>query len=316
MIYGSVLDTIGNTPLVRADRLAEAEGLRATLLLKLESRNPGGSAKDRVAVHLIDDAEKRGTLKPGGTIIEATSGNTGVGLALAAAVRGYHVILTMPETMSVERRKLLAGFGAELILTDGKLGMAGANEKAEELLRAIPNSMRAMQFDNPANPETHFLSTGPEIWRDTEGKLDAFVASAGTCGTVCGTGRYLKERNANVRVYAVEPAESPMLSKGVAGPHGIQGIGANFVPKNYDPAVVDEVLTATTEESVAMAQRLMRTEGILCGISSGAAVAAAVRLLQRAAYAGKTVVALLPDTGERYLSTAVFAENTTDSEKG
>ena len=306
MMYESILDTVGNTPLLHASRLEKALGLSATLLLKLESRNPGGSAKDRVAVNMIREAERTGALRPGGTIIEATSGNTGVGLALVAAVLGYHVILTMPDTMSLERRKLLSGFGAELLLTPGSEGMAGANEKAEELLRTIPNSMRALQFENPANPAAHEASTGPELWRDAAGKLDAFVATVGTGGTLCGTGRYLKKQSPRIRVFAVEPSESPLLSGGKAGPHGIQGIGANFIPKNYDPAVVDGVLPVSTEAAVKTAKLLMRTEGVLCGISSGAAAAGAVALAGRPEFAGAVIAALLPDTGERYLSTALF----------
>ncbi len=306
MIYASILETVGHTPLVRAARLERAEGLRAELLFKLESKNPGGSAKDRVALRMVEEAERRGELQAGGTIIEATSGNTGIGLALVAALKGYRVVLTMPETMSVERRKLLAAFGAELILTDGAKGMAGANERAEELLRSIPGSICAMQFENPANPDAHFQTTGPEIWADTEGSLDAFVATVGTGGTVSGTGRHLKKMDANVRIYAAEPEESPMLSKGHAGAHGIQGIGANFVPKTFDRAVIDEILTVSTKESVEMGKRLMRTEGILAGISSGAAAAAAVKLAKREEFSGKRIVALLPDTGERYLSTKLF----------
>jgi cysteine synthase A len=308
MIYDSVLDTIGNTPLIRASRLAAEYGVKADLLVKQEGRNPGGSAKDRVGIQLIRDAENSGRLKPGGTIIEATSGNTGIGLGLAACVLGYRVILTMPDTMSVERQKILRAFGAELILTDGKKGMAGANEKAKELCKKIPNSIRAFQFENPANPAAHVLTTGPELWRDTEGRISAYVASVGTGGTLCGAGKYLKSMNPAIRVIAVEPSESPLLSGGKAGSHGIQGIGANFIPANYDPSVVDEVITVTTGDSIETSRRLMATEGLLCGISSGAAVRAALMVGARTEFAGKIVAAILPDTGERYLSTDLFAE--------
>lgn len=306
MIYDSVIDTIGNTPLVRASRFEKALQVPATILVKTESRNPGGSAKDRIAVAMIREAECSGRLKPGGTLIEATSGNTGIGLGLAASCLGYRVVLTMPETMSVERQKILRAFGAELVLTEGARGMAGANEKAEELLSSIPNSIRVLQFENPANPQAHFDTTGPEIWRDTEGKLDAFVATVGTGGTLSGTGRYLKQQNAAIGVYAVEPAESPLLSGGKAGSHGIQGIGANFVPETYDASIVSGVLTVSTQEAIETAKLLMTSEGLLCGISSGAAACAAVKLANRPEMRGKTIVALLTDTGERYLSTALF----------
>ena len=306
MIYDSVLDTIGNTPLIRADRFAQANGLNATLLLKTEGRNPGGSAKDRIALAMIRDAENCGRLKPGGTVIEATSGNTGIGLGLVAAVLGYRLILTMPETMSVERQKILRAFGAELVLTDGAQGMAGANEKAEEIQRATPNSIRIFQFENPANPHAHFDTTGPEIWRDTGGRVDAFVATVGTGGTLSGTGRYLKSMNPQIGIYAVEPTESPLLSGGKAGKHGIQGIGANFVPENYDATIVEEVLTVSTQDAIDTSKLLMKTEGLLCGISSGAAACAAVMLAKRDRLASGTIVAFLTDTGERYLSTALF----------
>ncbi|MEG1524198.1 MAG: cysteine synthase A [Clostridia bacterium] len=307
MIFDSVLDTIGNTPLIRATRFTRRENLQATLLFKLESKNPGGSAKDRIALWMIRDAEENGSLKPGGTVIEATSGNTGIGLGLVAAVLGYHVILTMPDSMSIERQKILRAFGAELILTPGAKGMAGANEKAEELERSIPGSIRACQFENDANPAAHRQTTGPEIWRDTEGALDAFVACVGTGGTVSGVGQYLKMQDANIRVFAVEPEESPLLSGGQASAHGIQGIGANFIPETYDPAIVDAVLTVSTQQAFEMARKLMVTEGILCGISSGAAAVAAVCLARKPEMFGKTIVTLLTDTGERYLSTALFA---------
>ena len=308
MIYDSVLDTIGRTPLVRVSRFAASEGVPDNLVVKQESRNPGGSAKDRVALRLIREAEESGRLRPGGTVIEATSGNTGVGLALIAGILGYRVILTMPETMSIERQKILRAFGAELILTEGAKGMAGANEKAAELLAQIPNSIRAFQFENPANPEAHYRTTGPEIWQDTEGKIAVYVATVGTAGTHCGTAKYLREQHPAIQVFAVEPAESPLLSGGKAGKHGIQGIGANFVPGNYDASLVDEVLTVPTETAIQTAQKLMRTEGILCGISSGAAVAAAAEVAKRPAFRGKLVVTVLPDTGERYLSTSLFSE--------
>lgn len=305
-IYDSVLDTVGNTPLIRLSRIEKSLGLNAELIAKTESRNPGGSAKDRVALEMIRQAECDGRLKPGGTIIEATSGNTGVGLALAATVLGYHVVLTMPETMSLERRKLLAGFGAELVLTAGSEGMAGANRKAEELLNNTPNSIRAFQFENEANPNAHEKTTGVEIWRDTDGTVDAFVATAGTCGTLVGTARYLKKQNPLITVIGVEPTESPLISQGHTGRHDIQGIGANFVPAVYDASVVDRVVTVSTEEAYITARQLMRTEGILCGISSGAAIAAAIELARQPEMAGKRIVAILPDTGERYLSTKLF----------
>ncbi len=306
MIYDSVLNTIGNTPLIRADRFAAQNGLQSSLLFKAEGRNPGGSAKDRIALAMIRDAEQSGRLKPGGTIIEATSGNTGIGLGLAASVLGYRLVLTMPETMSVERRKILRAFGAELVLTEGARGMAGANDAAEALQKSTSNSIRIVQFENPANPGAHFETTGPEIWKDTDGCVDAFVAAVGTGGTLSGAGRYLKLQNPSVGIYAVEPAESPLLSGGGAGPHGIQGIGANFVPDTYDADVVSEVLTVSTREAVATARQLMTSEGILCGISSGAAACAAVRLALRPQMEQKTIVVLLPDTGERYLSTELF----------
>ena len=305
-IVRSVTELIGRTPLLELKNYAADAGLEATLLAKLECMNPGGSAKDRVGAAMIDGAEKAGKLAPGGTIIEPTSGNTGIGLAMVAAARGYHVILTMPDTMSVERRSLLAAYGAEIILTPGSEGMTGAIAKAEELHRSIPGSIIAGQFDNPDNPAAHYAATGPEIWQDTDGKVDIFVAGVGTGGTLSGTGRYLKEKNPAVKVVAVEPASSPMLSRGRAGAHGLQGIGANFVPENFDASVADEILTVTEEEAYAAGRALARREGVLVGITSGAAVHAAAVLAARPENRGKVIVALLPDSGERYLSTPLF----------
>lgn len=306
MIYESVLETIGNTPLIHAARYERLLDLPARLLVKMESRNPAGSAKDRVALSILKDAMARGVLKPGGTVIEATSGNTGVGLAMAARVLGCRVILTMPESMSIERRKLLSAFGAELALTPAAEGMAGANKKAETLASELEGSFLASQFDNPANPAAHEATTGPEIWRDTAGRVDALVATVGTGGTLSGTARYLKTQNPQLLVFAVEPAESPMIAAGRAGAHGIQGIGANFIPENYDPSLVDEVLHVTTNEAKAAARAFARAEGILCGISSGAALAAAAETGQKDALRGKRIVAILPDTGERYLSSSLY----------
>ena len=307
-IVQSVAELIGRTPLLELKNYAADAGIEATLLAKLECMNPGGSAKDRVGVAMIVGAEKSGRLAPGGTIIEPTSGNTGIGLAMVAAAKGYHVILTMPDTMSVERRSLLAAYGAEIILTPGSEGMTGAIQKAEELHRSIPGSIIAGQFDNPDNPAAHYAATGPEIWQDTDGKVDIFVAGVGTGGTLSGTGRYLKERNPAVKIVAVEPASSPMLSQGRAGAHGLQGIGANFVPDNFDAAVADEILTVTEEEAYAAGRALARREGVLVGITSGAAVHAAAVLAARPENKGKVIVALLPDSGERYLSTPLFRE--------
>lgn len=307
-IAGDVTALIGGTPLVALDRFAAARGLGARLLAKVEAANPGGSAKDRVALAMLDDAQARGLIAPGATLVEPTSGNTGVGLALVAAVRGYRVILTMPESMSLERRRLLAAFGAELVLTPAAEGMAGAVAKADALRREIPGSWTPGQFDNPANPLAHERTTGPEIWRDTDGELAAFVACVGTGGAVSGAGRYLKRQDPSVHVIAVEPAASPLLSEGRAGAHGIQGIGANFVPATLERSVLDEVLTVSDEEAFAAARALAREEGLLAGISSGAAVAAAARVARRPEFAGRRVVALLPDTGERYLSTDLFEE--------
>ena len=305
-IFDRVTDLIGGTPLVAFDRIAQAYGAKARILVKLECMNPAGSAKDRAALSMIEDAERSGKLKPGATIIEPTSGNTGIGLASVAAPRGYHVILVMPETMSLERRRLIAAYGAEIVLTPGKLGMQGAVDKANELNREIPGSIIAGQFVNPANPAAHYKSTGPEIWRDTDGSVDAFVAGIGTGGTITGVGRYLKEQNPGVQVVAVEPADSPLLSTGKAGPHGIQGIGANFVPEALDRTVYDQVKTVQTADANAIAREIARTEGILVGISSGAAVSAALELAKQPEFEGKTIVVMLPDTGERYLSTGIF----------
>ena len=307
-IYRSVTELIGRTPLLELCNYERNHGLHATLLAKLECMNPAGSAKDRVAANMIARAEESGQLAPGGTIIEPTSGNTGIGLAAAAAAKGYHVILTMPDTMSVERRALIAAYGAEIVLTPGADGMSGAVARAEELHRSIPGSIIAGQFENPTNPEAHEKTTGPEIWADTEGKVDIFVAGAGTGGTVSGVGRYLKAQDPNIKVVAFEPASSPLLTEGRAGPHGLQGIGANFVPENLDRTVLDEILTVTDADAYAAGRELARTEGILVGITSGAAVWAAAQLAMRPENAGKTIVALLPDSGERYLSTPMFRD--------
>lgn len=307
-IYPSAEALIGGTPLIDLQNLVRREGLNARLLAKLEKQNPGGSVKDRVAKAMVDDAEKRGRLAPGGTIIEPTSGNTGIGLALIAAVRGYRAVIVMPDSMSPERRKLMEAYGAQVILTPGALGMQGAVEKAKELAAATPNSILAGQFDNPANPKAHFGSTGPEIWADADGCVDIFVAGVGTGGTVTGAGSYLKLKDPNIRVVAVEPAASPLLSQGRAGAHGIQGIGANFVPGVLDRAVIDEVIPVSDGDALAAGRLLGRTEGILAGISAGAALHAATVLAKRPENAGKTIVILLPDTGERYLSTAMFPD--------
>ena len=306
-IFTSADQLIGKTPLLELTHLEEAEQLAAKILAKLEFFNPAGSAKDRVALAMILDAEEKGILAPGSTIIEPTSGNTGIGLAAVAAARGYKAIIVMPDSMSAERQILMGAYGAQLVLTPGCLGMSGAIAKAEELARAIPGSFIPDQFGNPANAKAHYDTTGPEIWTDTDGKVDIFVATVGTGGTITGTGRYLKERNPNIRIIAVEPAESPLLSGGKAAPHGIQGIGANFIPKVLDTAIYDDVMTVTTEESYAMGRKLGKTEGILCGISSGAALCAAVQLAKEPENAGKTIAVLLPDTGDRYLSTPLFS---------
>ena len=305
-IYSKITELVGNTPLVEVSRFSESLDLKARLLVKLEYFNPAGSVKDRVALAMIEDAEKRGLLKPGAVIIEPTSGNTGIGLASVAACRGYRAIFTMPETMSVERRKLLKAYGAEIVLTEGAKGMKGAIAKAEELAKTIPGAFVPGQFVNPANPAAHFATTGPEIWRDTDGKVDIFVAGVGTGGTITGTGQYLKSRNPAVKIVAVEPKGSPVLSEGHAGSHGIQGIGAGFVPEVLDTKVYDEVIPVTNEDAFATGRDIAKKEGFLVGISSGAALWAAIELAKRPENAGKTIVALLPDTGDRYLSTALY----------
>ncbi len=306
--FSCVEELIGNTPLLRLGRFGRKQGWRAEVLVKLEYLNPAGSAKDRVGLSMIDRAEQDGLLAPGGTIIEPTSGNTGIGLSCVAAARGYRLILTMPDTMSAERRAMLAAYGAELVLTPGALGMRGAVEKAEELKNTIPGSFIPGQFENPANPEAHYRTTGPEIWRDAGGHVDALVATVGTGGTLSGTGRYLKEQNPALQVFAVEPDASPLLSGGEAGPHGIQGIGANFIPKALDRSVYDQVIRVKDADAFAFGRELVRSEGILAGISSGAALWAAGELAKQEAWAGKTIVAVLPDSGDRYLSSEMFQE--------
>ncbi len=305
----SIVNWIGNTPLLHLTRWEQYHGLDASLYAKWEGANPTGSIKDRAALSMIEKAESDGLLKTGSVIIEPTSGNTGIGLCSVAASRGYKVILTMPETMSIERRNLLSSFGAEIILTDGGLGMAGAVEKANELAKEYKNSFIPSQFDNPANPDAHYNTTGPEIFNDTDGCIDIFVACVGTGGTVSGTAKYLKEKKADIRVVAVEPFDSPLLSKGVAASHKIQGIGANFIPQNLDRTIIDEIMTATTDDSYSACRILAKNAGILVGISSGAAVSAAVKLAKRSEHSGKTIVVILPDTGERYLSTDLFKES-------
>ncbi len=307
-IYTSADQLIGHTPLLELTNIEKEFGLEAKILAKLEYLNPAGSVKDRVALSMINDAEKAGRLNKDSVIIEATSGNTGIGLASVAAARGYHVIIVMPETMSVERRQIMKAYGAELVLTDGAKGMKGADEKAEELAKEIPNAIIAGQFVNPANPKAHVETTGPEIWEDTEGKVDWFVAGVGTGGTVTGVGSYLKGKNPGVKVAAIEPASSPLLSKGVAGPHKIQGIGANFVPEVLDKSVYDEIIPVENEDAFAIGKLFGRKEGILVGISSGAALWAAIQIAKRPESKGKNIVVLLPDTGDRYLSTALFAD--------
>ena len=306
MLVKNIEELVGNTPLLQLSRYQKASGAGANLYAKLECFNPAGSVKDRVALEIIQDAEEKGTLKKGGTIVEPTSGNTGIGIAAIAAERGYKAILVMPDTMSMERRNILRAYGAEIVLTEGAKGMAGAIEKAEELVRTLPNAILAGQFENPVNPRAHYKSTGPEIWRDLKGEIACFVAGVGTGGTLSGVGRYLKERDPAVRIVAVEPSSSPVLSKGRGGAHGIQGIGAGFVPKALDTTVYDEVIAVKDEDALTFAKLLGKTEGILCGISAGAALAAAVSLSKREAFAGKNIVVLLPDGGDRYYSTPLF----------
>lgn len=307
-IYESITELIGKTPLLHANRFQKANDLPANLLVKLEYFNPAGSVKDRIAYAMITEAEQKGLLKTGSVIIEPTSGNTGIGLASVAAAKGYHAILTMPETMSVERRNMLKAYGAEIVLTDGSKGMKGAIKRAEELAKETPNSYIPSQFTNPANPKAHKETTGPEIWEDAGGKVDFFISGIGTGGTLSGVGAYLKEKNPNVKIIAVEPAGSPVLSKGQAGPHKIQGIGAGFVPETLDTEIYDEVLTITNEDAFKYGRQFSHIEGALIGISSGAALAAALQIGKRPENKGKTIVALLPDTGDRYLSTELFAE--------
>ncbi|MBR5270387.1 MAG: cysteine synthase A [Anaerotignum sp.] len=306
-IYKSVEELIGRTPLMELSNLKNKLGLNVMLMAKVEALNPGGSAKDRVAKRMVEDAEKAGILKEGATIIEPTSGNTGIGLAVMAAARGYRAIIVMPDSMSMERRLLMTAFGAELVLTEGAKGMTGAIEKAEELAKEIPNSFIPGQFDNPSNPAAHYETTGPEIWEDTEGKVDIFVAGIGTGGTISGTGKYLKEQNPDVKIIGVEPAASPLLTKGEAGPHGLMGMGANFVPATLDKEIYDEVLTVTEEEAYEAGRLIARNEGLLVGISSGAALYAALEVAKRPENKGKNIVVLLPDTGDRYLSTPMFS---------
>ena len=307
-VYDSILDLVGKTPLVELKRIEEKEGLQAKLIAKVESFNPAGSVKDRIAKAMIEDAEAKGLLKEGSVIIEPTSGNTGIGLAAAATVKGYRMILTMPETMSVERRNIVKAYGAEVVLTDGTKGMKGPIEKADELAKEIPNSFIAGQFVNPANPETHKKTTGPEIWEDTDGAVDIFVAGVGTGGTITGTGEYLKEKKPEVKVVAVEPASSPVLSEGVSGPHKIQGIGAGFVPETLNTGIYDEIIKVENEDAFKTGRDLAAEEAILAGISSGAALYAAIQLAKREENKGKTIVVLLPDNGDRYYSTALFAK--------
>ena len=307
-VYDSILDLVGKTPLVELKRIEEKEGLQAKLIAKVESFNPAGSVKDRIAKAMIEDAEAKGLLKEGSVIIEPTSGNTGIGLAAAATVKGYRMILTMPETRSVERRNIVKAYGAEVVLTDGTKGMKGAIEKADELAKEIPNSFIAGQFVNPANPATHKKTTGPEIWEDTDGEVDIFVAGVGTGGTITGTGEYLKEKKPEVKIVAVEPASSPVLSDGVSGPHKIQGIGAGFVPDTLNTSIYDEIIKVENEDAFETGRYLAAEEAILAGISSGAALYAAIQLAKREENKGKTIVVLLPDNGDRYYSTALFAK--------
>lgn len=307
-VYTSISQLVGHTPLVELTKYEKNHGLKAKILAKLEYFNPAGSVKDRIALAMIEDAEKKGLLKPGSTIIEPTSGNTGIGLASVAAAKGYKAILTMPETMSVERRNLLKAYGAQLVLTEGSKGMKGAIAKADELAKEIPDSFIPGQFVNPANPAAHKATTGPEIWTDTDGQVDFFVAGIGTGGTISGVGEYLKEQNPNIKVAAVEPLSSPVLSKGVAGPHKIQGIGAGFVPDTLNTKIYDEIIPVSNEDAFAIGKAVAKEEGVLVGISSGAALWAATEIAKRPENEGKTIVVLLPDTGDRYLSTPLFSE--------
>ena len=306
MIYHSLTELIGSTPLLFLEKFCQKQGIKSEIIAKIEAFNPAGSAKDRVALQMILDAEARGILKPGAVIIEPTSGNTGIGLAWVGLCRGYRIILTMPDTMSVERQNLIRAYGAEIVLTEGAKGMAGSIEKAEELRDSMENAVILGQFDNPANPEAHYRTTGPEIWADAEGKLDVYLATVGTGGTLSGTAKYLKEKNPAIHVVAIEPAASPLLSGGTAAPHKIQGIGANFIPNTLDRTIYDEVVTVTDEEAMETANTLAKTEGLLAGISAGAALAAAVKLARRPEFAGKRMVIVLPDDGQRYLSTGVY----------
>lgn len=306
MIYKSFCDLVGNTPLLEASAFCRETGIKANVFAKLECFNPAGSVKDRVAVNMLKKATEKGHISPGATIIEPTSGNTGIGLAAAAVSMGYRAVLVMPDTMSVERQKLLKAYGAEIVLTEGKKGMLGSIEKAMELKENIPGSFILSQFENPDNPESHFLTTGPEIWTDTDGEIDIFIACIGTGGTLSGAGRYLKEKNENIRVIGVEPFDSPLITKGKAGPHGIQGIGANFIPDNFDREIPDEILTVRTEDAFEMCRAFASSEGLLVGISSGAALAAAREIASRQENEGKNIAVILPDSGERYMSVNLF----------
>ena len=306
MVYTSVTQLMGKTPLLELTNIEKKDHLYARVLAKIEGCNPAGSAKDRVALNMILDAEEKGILTPGATIIEPTSGNTGIGLCAVAAARGYKCIIVMPDSMSMERRLLMSAFGGELVLTPGQEGMTGCIARAEELKKQIPGSIIAGQFTNPANPEAHYKTTGPEIWEDTEGNVDIFVAGIGTGGTITGTGRYLREKNPQVRIIGAEPEDSPLITRGISGPHGIQGIGANFIPEILDLTLVDEVVTVTTQESYTAGRRMGREEGILCGISSGCALHVALELAKKEENSGKTIVVLLPDSGERYLTTPMY----------